>query len=237
MKKKLLPIFLGIIVLSSCNKDYLDDPKFLEKPCITQSGNPTDRSYIMDSVIAYSCTSKHCGVLPLSTKNYWVYEDSIFNDGTFSKVQFDTLRFSKNWKSLTDNLVWWESNIEIGLPAVLYANDSSIFSLTDRFFTPGIKDAKKDYSLFQGDSLKYLANFEDAAAQGKSIKISSTISTPAGNFNNNIYFEKNARNYRKDQVYFNPGIGVIKYIQEKAPIGQRIIKLQKISTLINFHIE
>ena len=155
----------------------------------------------------------------------------------FQKVQFDTLRFRKTWKSLTDELVWWESNISIGLPDKLYANDSAFFKIEDRFFTPGIVDVKKDFSLFPGDSIRYLASFEDAAAMGRSLKMQETIKTPAGSFSDYVYFEKNARNYRKDQVYFKPGVGVVKYIQEKAPMGSPHIMLQQVCTLISYHIE
>ncbi len=153
------------------------------------------------------------------------------------KVQYDTLRYSITKKSLADGLVWWEGNIFIGLPNVLYSNDSTFFGLSDRLFTPGIKDVKKEFGLFAGDSVKYLTSFDDIAAQGKSIKVSSVFRGEAGTFDNYLYFEKNARNYRKDQVYFKEGVGVIKYIQEKAPMGQRVIKLQQISTLVAYHIE
>jgi hypothetical protein len=98
-------------------------------------------------------------------------------------------------------------------------------------------DAKKDFGLFQGDSLKYLTSFSDAAAQGRSLKIETALKTPGGTFQDCLYFEKNARNYRKDQVYFKPGLGVVKYILEKAPVGTWATKLQQISTLVAFHLE
>lgn len=225
-----------ILFFASCKKDGAI-PVTIEEQCIIQTSNPAGRSYSNDSVVVYNCTSKHCGIIPLSTKNYWVYEDSLFADGVFQKVQLDTLRYTTTYKSLSDGLVWWQSNMEIGLPETLYANDSALFSISDRLFVPDVKDAKKEYGLFPGDSLRYLASFEDAAAQGRSLKIFGNFKTPAGSFDNYIYFEKNARSYRKDQVYFKPGIGVLKYIQEKAPMGTREIKLQQISTLIAWHIE
>lgn len=238
MKKTLLSLLTVSFLFSACRKDVFETPAPpAEEPCELQTGNPSGRSYANDSLVAYNCTSKHCGILPLSTKNYWVYEDSVFNDGVFVTVKFDTLRYSKTWKSLTDGLVWWESNIEIGLPERLYANDSSFFKIQDRMFTPGVMDAKKDFSLFAGDSLRYLASFDDAAAQGRSLKLNNSIKSPAGTFTDCLYFEKNARNYRKDQVYFKPGIGVIRYVQEKAPMGSPFIKLQQISTLVSYHIE
>ena len=237
LKKTIVLLFTGSLFSLACRKGDFLQLKTETEPCIVQTDNPKGRSYSSDSVVSYICTSKHCGILPLSSKNYWIYEDSIFSDGVFTKVQFDTLRYLINKKSLADGLVWWEGNISVGLPDVLYANDSSFFELADRMFTPGIMDVKKEFGLFSGDSLRYLTSFEDAAALGRSLKIETPLETTAGTFDNCFYFEKNARNYRKDQVYFKPGIGVVKYIQEKAPIGQREIKLQQVSTLLAFHIE
>ncbi len=231
-----LYLLITTLFFASCAKDEIVPP-VTEEQCIAQTSNPAGRSYSNDSVIVFNCTSKHCGIIPLSTKNYWVYEDSIFSDGVLQKVQLDTLRYSTTYKSLSDGLVWWQASMDIGLPETLYANDSTLFSISDRVFMPDVKDAKKEYGLFAGDSLRYLANFEDAAAQGRSLKISGNFKTPAGSFNDYLYFEKNARNYRKDQVYFEPGIGVLKYIQEKAPMGTRFLKLQQISTLVSYHIE
>jgi hypothetical protein len=207
------------------------------EPCVTQTGNPAGRTYTSDSVIAYTCTSKHCGILPLSAKNYWVYQDSIFQDGVFKSVQFDTLRYAKNLKSLSDDLVWWESNISIGLPAMLYANDSSFFRLEETNFIQGKMNSRKEFGLIMADSAKYLTSFEDMAAQGKTLKLSATLKTTAGDFSDCIYFEKNARNYRKDQVYFKPGLGVIRYVKEMAPPGTSVIKLQQVSNLVSYHIE
>ncbi len=238
MKKTLLPYLLSFTVFAACTKDSFETPDMQpEEACLPQTGRPTGISYAKDSVVAYTCTSKHCGLLPLSTRNYWIYEDSIFSQGEFAQVKFDTLRFTTTWKSLSDGLVWWESNISVGLPSRLYANDSAFYKIQERMFTPGFIDAKKDFSLFPGDSLRYLSNFDDVAAHGRSLRITSPLKSPAGSFSDCIYFEKNARNYRKDQVYFKPGIGVIKYVREDAQPGSPSLKLQKVSTLVAYHIE
>lgn len=212
-------------------------PPVPEEPCLAQTANPAGRSYTSDSVVAFTCASKHCGFMPMSTRNYWVYEDSVFSDGVFVRVQYDTLRYTTTWKSLSDGLVWWESNISVGLPDKLYANDSAFFRLQDRMFIQGVQDAKKDFSLFAGDSLRYLASFDDVAAAGRSLKLNSDVKTSAGSFSGCLYFEKNARNYRKDQVFFKPGLGVIRYVHEMAPMGTPFIKLQQVSTLVAWHIE
>jgi hypothetical protein len=234
LSKFFLSLLIGSFLFSACSKDNFAP---VQEACELQTGNPAGRSYAADSVVSFVYTQKHCGILPLSSRNYWIYQDSVFNDGVFQKVQYDTLQYLTTKKSLTDGLVWWKGTISVGLPDILYANDSTFFGLEDRLFTPGIIDVKKEFGLFAGDSLRYLTSFQDAAAQGRSLKTETVIKTSAGTFNDCIYFEKNARSYRKDQVYFEPGLGVIKYIQEKAPIGTRIIKLQQVSTLVAYHIE
>jgi hypothetical protein len=176
-------------------------------------------------------------LIPLSHKNFWIYEDSVFANGIFHHVQFDTLRYNKTYQSLADNLIWWESNISVGIPQKLFSNDSALFQMQDRFFTEAVIDARKDFALFTGDSIRYLASFEDNAAQGRSLKMESTFATPAGYFEGWILFEKYARNFRRDQVFFKPGLGVMKYTREKAPMGSRTLKPEQILTLVSYHIE
>ena len=137
--------------------------------------------------------------MPLSRNNYWIYQDSIYVDGIFARIEYDTLQFQQTYKSLSDNLIWWESNIEIGLPNLLYANDSALFLAEYRLFAQDpIMDAKREYTLFEGDSIKYLTQFEDNAAMGRSVKIQETVKTSAGNFSDCILYEKKAPFYRKD---------------------------------------
>jgi len=237
LSKLFISLFIGSILFSACRKESFTPVSEPVTPCQPQTANPAGRSYDASSVISFPCTDKHCGILPLSTKNYWVYEDSIFDNGTFLRVQFDTLRYASTKKSLSDGLIWWEGNIAVGLPGTLYANDSAFFTLGDRLFTPDVKDARRDYSIPAGDSLKYLTSFEDAAANGKSVKLQTAVKTSLGSFNDCVYFEKNARYYRKDQVFFKPGLGVVKYIYEKVASGSPVLKLQQISTLVAVHIE
>jgi hypothetical protein len=87
------------------------------------------------------------------------------------------------------------------------------------------------------DSTRFLSSFEDIAAQAKILRLNAIISAPAGNFSDCIYFEKYSRNYRKDQVFFKPGIGVIRYVREMAPMGTSLLKMQQVSNLVSIHIE
>lgn len=244
LKQTITTLILGCSLLASCRKEDLNEeserpsqPVAIAVPCIEQKANPAGRSYATDSLQDYTCKEKHCGIMPLSTKNYWVYEDSVFNDGVFVRVQYDTLRYTNNIRSLSDGLTWWESELFVGLPKILYNSDSSFFGLQPKLHNPALQDVKRDYFLFPGDSVRYLAGFEDMAAAGRSLKMSGSLTVPAGNFTDYIYFEKNARTYRRDQVYLKPGLGVLKFIHEKAPFGQRVTKLQNIMTLVAFYME
>ena len=236
MKKVILSLLFGSILFSSCKKESLNPPV---EACLLQTDNPGSRSYTADSLVTINYKGKNCGLLPLNKNNYWIYLDSIFNNGVFQTARYDTLRFSKTYLSISDDLIWWQASMEVGLPDVLYSSDSSIFSIEQRMFTPDdpVWDARKEFSLFSGATVNYLTHFDDNAAQGKSIKLDGTLETPAGQFPDCIQFEKNARSYRKDEIYFKPGIGVVKYTQEKAPMGSPVIKLQQTSTLVAFHIE
>ena len=236
MKKTILSLFIGSLLFSACHKE-----SFIEQAtktnCIPQSEVPVSKSYICDSLVAVTYSGRHCGFIPLSYKNYWVYEDSFFNNGVFVNVQYDTLRYKKTFRSIADNLIWWESNLDIGLPTLLYANQDGIYQLGRRYFNGCTWDTNKEFIVPSGDSSRYLARFEDLAAQGRSVKLAGMIKTPTGSFENCILFEKNARNYRKDQVIIKPGIGVVKYISERSQMGHPILKLHQISTLVNFYLE
>jgi hypothetical protein len=230
---------MGTVFLAACTKenDSLPHPAVIQAACIPQTANPAGHSYDSDSVVATNANGKYCGMMPLSSANYWVYLDSVYDNGQFINVKYDTLRFTEADRTVTDGLLWWHCDISIGLPDKMYVNDSAFFRLEERMFTPDVVDAKKDYSLFEGDSLRYLASFNDIAAIGRSLKLQGSVNVPAGQFTDCVYFEKNARNYRKDQVIFRPGVGVLRYVREEAPMGSREIKLQQVSTLIKFHFE
>ncbi|MCC7402650.1 MAG: hypothetical protein IT214_14315 [Chitinophagaceae bacterium] len=237
MKHKILLILSGFILFYSCKKESINRT-VKEESCSIQTDNPGLRSYPADSLKTVYYTGKNCGLLPLNTKNYWIYLDSFFTDGVFQKAQYDTLRFEKTFQSIPDGLIWWQANMEVGLPEFLYSSDSGIFSIQERYFSPTpVWDARKEFSLFSGETVSYLTHFDDNAALGKSVKLEDALNTPAGQFPDCIQFEKNARTFRKDEIFFKPGVGVIKYSQEKAPPGSPVIKLQKISTLVKFHIE
>ena len=236
MKRTLLPLLFGSLFFFACKKeDRLD--LLIKESCLPQVDNPAGRSYTNDALISISYTKMNCGFLPLSRTSYWVYQDSLFTNGVFTSVQYDTLRF-KSYQSLPDMLVWWEPSMNIGLPDLLYSNDSAIFTADYRLFAPDpIRDAKKEYALFAGDSIKYLTSFDDNAAMGRSVKLEESINTAAGHFVDCILYEKKAPFYRKDQVFYKPGVGVVKYISEEAPMGSPVLLLQQVSTLVGYHID
>jgi len=237
LKHLFIFLLIGSFILSACQKETGFTAPAIAESCPVQVDDPSGRFYSSDSLIPFPNSKKTCGLLPLNKKDYWIYKDSIFNNGTFTKVQYDTLRFINTWQSHPDNLVWWETSISIGLPQLLYITDSSIFDIESNLLTPGMVSAQKTFGLFAGDSILYWDNFEDIAAFGRSVKLNENINTPAGSFDNCILIEKSSPHYQKNQVYFKPGFGVLKYVFEKAPIGSGVLQLQQVSTLIGFHFE
>jgi hypothetical protein len=237
LKKTIVSLLIGSMLFSACQKEPFVEVAAKQASCLSQTDDPSFRSYTCDSITAVSYAGKHCGFLPISSKSYWIYQDSLFDNGAFVRAQYDTLRFTAAYKSLSDNLLWFEPNIEVGLPSRLYSNGEGIYQMEKRMFTDCIWDVSKEFTSPNSDSETYLTHFDDNAAFGKAVKLTSSIKTPAGNFSDCILFEKDAKFFRKDQVYFKPGLGVVKYICEKAEMGSPFIKLQQISTLVKFYTE
>ena len=235
MKHLILSLLIGSLLFTACTKEKIQVAK---NTCIEQKTNPSGRSYTPDLMIATSYMTKNCGLMPLSRSAYWIYQDSLFTAGVFTSVKYDTLRFIQTYQSLPDSIIWWRANIEIGLPTLMYANDSALFLAEYRMFTQDpIIDAKQEYSLFEGDSIKYYTSFEDIGAIGRSVKLDAVVKTAAGNFSDCILFEKKSPRYRTDQVFFKPGLGVVRYVTEQATMGSPEMKLAKISTLVNFRVD
>lgn len=236
LKNNFIPLIALMILFSACQKEFNVASPVVAEACSVKIDNPAGRTYPSDSLVPFFYTKKHCGIMPLNKSNYWVYQDSIFNNGVFAKVQNDTFHFISTWRSFPDSLVWWETSLQIGLPQKLFATDSSFFEIeTD--LLPGLVTARKSFGLFQGDSIHYLTSFGDIAAFGRAIKLQSALKTSAGNFSDCILFEKNSPRYRKEQVFFKPELGVIKYIVETVTQGSSVLQQQQVSTLVAFHFE
>jgi hypothetical protein len=232
LSKNLLIILAIGMCITSCRKNSITAPE----ACNSQTGNPDHQSYSANDVSEINYSAKNCGLIPLSSKNYWIYLDSIFDNGNLVATKIDTLRFLKTYQTQPDGLIWWEAGKNVGLPTKCFANDSSIFSLEPRLFTSfAIFDARKEIYQFTQDSLKYLTSFGDEAAIGRALHCN--YYSASGNFSDCLFFEKYAKFYRRDQVYLEPGIGVLKYFHEEAPAGSIELKLQQISTLVAFHIQ
>lgn len=204
--------------------------------CILQTGNPHLKTYTADSVTAAGSHYKHCGLLPLSPAYQWFYEDSVFTtSGSFSSLQNDTLQFSPQYRT-ADDLVWWAGDKYIGLPGLLYANDSSLFSLDKQLFVvPEVMAARREYHFYPEDSVRYLTSFSDMGAVGKAIRQQSPVTTPAGSFSGCILYEKNAPGYRRERIWFMPGIGVVRFTQELAGSNGQL-KLRRISVLSAYQL-
>jgi len=205
--------------------------------CINQTTNPVDNSYFEGDVKTINYSGNHCGLLPLNSGNYWIYEDSIFdNSGNLKTVQLDTLSYTKTIRT-PDNLIWWEGNKNVGLPNQVYSSNTAIYGLQRGFFIADSFYSKKEFYEVEKDSASYYSAFGDIFAVGKVVRKSELIQTNLGAFTNYILFEKYAPGYRRDRVYFAPGFGVIKYTSEyyNPPGPPSKMFLQIKSTLVGFH--
>ena len=226
-------LLLAALWFFSCDKENAP-----EKPCTKLIENPAGRTYGCTDVIEVSYTGNYCGFMPISDRTYWVYEDSIFEDGIFKMKRLDTLRFSKKYMTITDNIIWWEADKFLGLPSKLYANDSGIYKLEYRMFSsPCVMDVKKEYYEPEQDFTQYLTSFDDDAAIGRINKLHSPVTVPTGSFEQCISFEKFAPTYRSDKVIIKMGVGVIKFIHQLAPPSDTEIKLQLVSSLVGVYKE
>ncbi len=235
MKKLIVIIPALCILFTSCTKNVAP----VNDQCIVQKDNTFSNSYFYDDVVSINYTGNHCGLMPLSINSYWVYEDSLFdNNGIFINRKSDTLRYTKTLQS-PDNLIWWETNKDVGLPLQMYSSNSAVYSLQRGVFIPDSLYSKREFYDIEKDSVIYLSGFSDIVAFGKIARRSGVMKTPLGNFYNYIFYEKYSPYYRRDRVYFVPGIGVIKYTNEyyKAPGSPDNFKAKKISTLVGYFAE
>jgi hypothetical protein len=232
--KTLLGTAAIIICLSSCRKTAIAP----ENLCTEQTANPASNSFFSEDVASINYSGNHCGMMPVNKQSFWVYEDSLFdNSGNFLSRRFDTLRYTKTYQT-PDNLIWWEGNKEVGLPEKMYSSQTAIYGLETRMFMVDTMQSKKEFYFIEKDSVKYLTSFGDIMAFAKLERKTDMINSPAGNFHNYIFYEKYSPSYRRDRIYFVPGMGVIKYTNEyyKAPGSPANLTMNLISTLVSYHV-
>ncbi len=81
MKSVVTVLTLSALLTACSKKETAQDlpntqpTKQQPETCIPQTANPTGRSYQMTDVQNYNCGNKFCGLISISTRNYWVYLD------------------------------------------------------------------------------------------------------------------------------------------------------------------
>lgn len=230
--KKLVRILPALIIFfSACRKTEIP----VNETCIEQTANPLATSYDTSDVLSINYSGSHCGMMPLSSKNYWVYQDSLFDgDGNSKLTRLDTLRYNKTLQT-PDHLIWWEGNKDVGLPLKIYSSHYAIYGLQKGMFLADSFYIKREFYEAASDT-SYLASFGDIVAFGKILNKSEALITEIGTFSDYILYEKYAPGYRRDRVYFVPGFGVVKYTSEyyKAPGPPTNMKLFIKSSIVNY---
>lgn len=185
----------------------------------------------ISSLIKTDYNKNHCGYFPLSRNNYWVYLDSLYdNNGIFVKTVIDTLRFTKTYQA-PDSIIWWEPNINPGVLRFMYSTDSVCYALGGgdnggihlRWFYPIASDSTVEWP-----------HFSHSTFLGKAYKINTTITTPAGNFSDCLFYQKLLFiSGNPMDITFKPYIGILKFKH----YNYLTTRPYKISTLLAYHLE
>ena len=208
--KNILVIIALILLLSSCKKDISPENPYVNCPYgnnLVAMTDPTIKSY---------------GFIPLSLTNYWIYSDSIWQDGVLQPLTYDTLSVISAEKTGEDT--WWKMSDGYRL----CNDDDKVYKLG--FFgyaMPGTTVCPEKALLFfpvQADTtIIWTEWISDYGILGEAKLNKSIIHTGAGDFSD--FFEYNQSdaigvNYR----WIKPGLGIIKTIQENSFNKTRMVR-------------
>jgi hypothetical protein len=211
-----ITISLGILLLqilfavSACKRNITikDTPcQIIDSNCVHSTKIPAFCPAIILPEIDNS--QKHCGILPISKKNYWIYLDSLFDiTGQFTQIKIDTLRFIKAHMS-PDSITWWSTNNTFkGFLQYSYSTDSVLYTLGTNW---GGKPVVKWFHYMNTDSTSENCNYTDHPTICEAKKLYQAVIVPAGKFNNCLLFTKKWILPELLNIYFKPGIGVLRF--------------------------
>lgn len=238
MRDAILIVFVILLVCSGCKKTNLDD-KTASCPHPIPTTIP-QRAYTSGfTEITYQ--QSHCGYLPLGKKNYWVFQDSVFdsNTGAFLSTFIDTLRFERTFR-FSDSIVWWMPKITFfpgyfkGYYNLMYSTDTVLYTLGDG--GPGSLPSAKWCFPLHTDSIHLYPHWSDAGGyEVVGYKLYSPVTVPAGSFNDcSLFIHRWNSTTGGWYIYFKPQVGILKFIVRRGPGGSII---SHTSTLLSYHIE
>lgn len=231
MNKAILTIFITIYLIS-CKKQTAQQ----NNNCTINTLEPSAVYTTTADFMEIDYTASHCGYLPLSKKNYWVYLDSIFDaTGQFQNTVTDTLRFTKTYRT-PDGIIWWSVGAGRGLAASSgysiynYSTANISFGTTINF---GGKSGIKWYYAINTPSVTDTLPYSDLSSPCYAEKLNTPIQTPAGNFSGCMFFNKKMVYGTSIELssWFKPEIGSV-----KTDLIQNGVRFRT-STLVSYHIE
>lgn len=231
MLKRYQLLCLLLLMIFSCNRE---DKDIEHKGCIPNTQIPTG-TYGLSSNVIVSYNGNHCGYLPLSKKNYWIYTDSSTDaNGQLQFKTTDTLRFLVTSRT-PDGIIWWSrvpgtANFALGYDSYFYSTDSTTYTISKQYGDDiGIKWF---YAIKNSPTAEDLY-YSDVSSPCNAQRLSNNVTVPAGSFSNCMFFVKtnvwgNGIEYK---IRYKPGLGILRC---EASLGTRIVYT---STLINYYIE
>jgi hypothetical protein len=198
LMKSIFTFLLLLVILASCKKEDTGD-LILNDGC---------RSSVTKSVSANSSATSD-GIIPLAIGNYWVYADSVWQDGKLTQAGIDTL--SVTGVSNYNDEIWWIFSDGSGLSQ----KDDTVFELDRniRCYGKNTLFFPVSYNNFQDSVFYFISmnnNFSHIQTVRNSRILEETVIVPAGSFRECSLYD--ILNYKKQIV--KPGIGIL-YMNEE----------------------
>lgn len=214
--KYIFTILTLTILLTGCMKESKVEYSYLPCPYGSNFIKMNDSSVVSD------------GLIPLSLISYWVYSDSVWNNGILQTLSFDTLRVVSAQKS--GNETWWFLSDSY----ILFQKNDTVYKLSSGFISGGAVSCPEKTKLFFAVTNDTVQNwneqFSDYIFTGKAFLVGNTIATATSNYSGCMEFTQYGFvNYAR---IIKPGIGIVKTIEDDFNN-----KIKRIRTLVNYRIQ
>jgi hypothetical protein len=185
-------------MLGSCKKD-----KEVE---IVYSNCPYGKNFTPMSDSNVKCD----GLIPLSLINFWIYADSVWEDGILKSTTYDTLKVIS--AEISDNDIWWK----LSDGYCLSQSNDTVYKLNfNGFVDAGSVVCPEKTVLFFPVSTDTVQNWHEVTSDyienGIAYLNGDILITAAGNFSGCLVFVRIG--YSTYTRILEPGIGVVKTIE------------------------
>lgn len=215
MKTSLVIISL-LLLISSCKKDITPENPYMNCP------------YGNDLVAMTNPTIKSYGFIPLGLTNYWIYSDSIWQDGVLQPITSDTLSIISAEKTGED--IWWRMSDGYRL---CNSGIDTVYKLDfNGEVVPGTTVCPEKILLYfrvPADTIVQWTEWASDYGIPGEVKLNkSYVNTGAGSIHGYIEFIQ-SDSFGENIRCIKPGLGIIKTIRENNYSKTRIVR-----TLISY---